>query len=95
LQVIKLLLSGNSYQPNATRPSEIALYKNCSKLFFGDVMANEQTSVSRRADREHLPLLPDKARPFAGEYIESLKNVRFFTELKRRKAGKLQAGISF
>jgi len=22
-----------SYQPNATRPSEIALYKNCSNLF--------------------------------------------------------------
>jgi hypothetical protein len=30
LQVIKLL---PAYQPNGTRPSEITLYKNCSKLF--------------------------------------------------------------
>jgi len=33
LQVTKLFLSRNSYQPNATRPSEIALYKSYSKLF--------------------------------------------------------------
>ena len=36
-------------------------------------MANEQTSVSRVADREELPLLLDKARQFPGEYIESLE----------------------
>jgi len=36
-------------------------------------MANEQTSVSRVADREELPLLLDKARQFAGQYIESLE----------------------
>jgi hypothetical protein len=32
-------------------------------------MANEQTSVSRVADREELPLLLDKARQFADELV--------------------------
>jgi hypothetical protein len=34
--------------------------------------ANEETSVSRVADREKLPSLLDKAQ-FAGEYIDSLE----------------------
>src|SRR5512133_911997 len=40
---------------------------------FDDMMANEQTSLSRVADREKLPLLLDKARQFAGQYIDSLE----------------------
>ena len=36
-------------------------------------MANEQSAMSRVADREKLPLLLDKARQFAGQYIESLE----------------------
>jgi len=36
-------------------------------------MANEQTSVSRVADREELPLWLDKARQFCWQYIESLE----------------------
>jgi hypothetical protein len=32
-------------------------------------MANEQTSVTRVADREELPLLLDKARQFADELV--------------------------
>jgi hypothetical protein len=42
-------------------------------LHSGDVTANEQTSVSRVANRGELPLLLDKARQFPGEYIESLE----------------------
>jgi hypothetical protein len=40
---------------------------------FDDMMANEQTSVSRVAGREKLPTLLDKARQFAGQYIDSLE----------------------
>ena len=36
-------------------------------------MANQQTSVSRVTNRAELPLLLDKARQFAGQYIESLE----------------------
>ncbi len=36
-------------------------------------MANEQTSVSRVADRGELPVLLERARQFPGQYIESLK----------------------
>jgi len=37
------------------------------------MIANQQGSVSRVADREKLLLLLDKARQFAGEYIDSLE----------------------
>src|SRR5205814_6127898 len=37
------------------------------------MMTNEQSSVIRVADREKLPLLLDKARQFAGRYIDSLE----------------------
>ena len=37
------------------------------------MMANEQTSLSRVADHEKLPLLLDKARQFAEQYIDSLE----------------------
>jgi hypothetical protein len=42
-----------------------------------------QTSLSRVADREKLSLLLDKARQFAGQYIDILKNVRFFPAKNR------------
>jgi hypothetical protein len=45
-------------------------------------MANEQTSATRVADREELPLLLDKARQFAGEYIESLEERPVFPSEK-------------
>src|SRR5262249_43706636 len=38
-----------------------------------DMPANRQSSASRIADRESLPLLLDKARQFAGQYIDSLE----------------------
>jgi len=49
---------------------------------FGDVLANEQTSLSRVADREELPLLLDKARQFAGQYIDSLEERPVFPKRK-------------
>src|SRR5438094_1501598 len=48
--------------------------------------ANEQTSVSRVADREKLPLLLDKARQFAGEYIDSLEERPVFPGEKSLRA---------
>jgi len=45
---------------------------------FGDATANEQTSVTRVADRGELALLLDKARQFAGQYIESLEEPPVF-----------------
>jgi hypothetical protein len=36
-------------------------------------MANEETSVTRFAAREELPLLLDKARQFATQYYDSLE----------------------
>jgi len=45
-------------------------------------MANEQTYVSRVADRGELPLLLDKARQFAGQYIESLEERPVFPREK-------------
>ena len=41
-----------------------------------------QTSLSRVADREKLPLLLDKARQFAGHYIDSLEERRGFSRQK-------------
>ncbi len=55
---------------------------------FDDMMANEQTSVSRVADREKLPLLLDKARQFAGQYIDSLEERPVFPGLAARCRGK-------
>ena len=49
-------------------------------------MANEQTSVSRVADRENLPLLLDKARQFAGQYIDSLEERPVFPSEKSLRA---------
>src|SRR5881296_2353622 len=48
--------------------------------------ANEQTSVSRVADREKLPLLLDKARQFAGQYIDSLEERPVFPDEKSLRA---------
>src|SRR6266436_10216524 len=50
------------------------------------MMANEQTSVSRVADREKLPLLLDKARQFAGQYIDSLEERPVFPGEKSLRA---------
>jgi hypothetical protein len=48
--------------------------------------ANEfQTSVSRVADREKLSLLLDKARQFAGDYIDSLDERPVFPGALRRR----------
>src|SRR5207248_9817696 len=48
--------------------------------------ANEQTSFSRVADREKLPLLLDKARQFAGHYIDSLEEGPVFPGEKSLRA---------
>src|SRR6266699_5748788 len=45
-----------------------------------------QTSVSRVADREKLPLLLDKARQFAGHYIDSLEERPVFPSEKSLRA---------
>src|SRR2546421_12918403 len=45
-----------------------------------------QTSVSRVVDREKLPLLLDKARQFAGEYIDSLEERPVFPGEKSLRA---------
>jgi hypothetical protein len=45
-----------------------------------------QTCVSRVADREMLPLLLDKARQFAGEYIDSLEERPVFPGEKSLRA---------
>src|SRR5437773_10394201 len=50
------------------------------------MMANEQTSMSRVADREKLPLLLDKARQFAGQYIDSLEERPVFPSEKSLRA---------
>jgi hypothetical protein len=52
------------------------------QTIFGDVMANEQTSVTRVADRGELPLLLDTARQFAGQYIDSLEERPVFPSEK-------------
>ena len=49
-------------------------------------MANEQTSVTRVADHGELPLLLDKARQFAGQYIESLEERPVFPSEKSLRA---------
>ena len=49
-------------------------------------MANEQTSVTRVADREELSLLLDRARQFAGQYIDSLEERRVFPGEKSLRA---------
>jgi len=51
---------------------------------FDDMMANEQTSLSRVADREKFPLLLDKARQFAGQYIDSLEERPMYCPAKNR-----------
>jgi hypothetical protein len=56
------------------------------QTIFGDVMANEQTSVTRVADREELPLLLDRARQFAGQYIDSLEERPVFPSEKSLRA---------
>src|SRR6516162_9356274 len=48
--------------------------------------ANERTSVSRVADREKLSLLLDKARQFAGQYIDSLEERPVFPAEKSLRA---------
>ena len=49
--------------PFSLLPSSLCLLcRSSHSLHSGDVMANEQTSVTRVADREELPLLLDKAR---------------------------------
>src|SRR5262245_47550057 len=53
---------------------------------FHDMMANEQTPMSRVADREKLPLLLDKARQFAGHYIDSLEERPVFPGEKALRA---------
>ena len=50
------------------------------------MMANEHTSLSRVADREQLPLLLDKARQFAGHYIDSLEERPVFPGEKSLQA---------
>jgi hypothetical protein len=45
-----------------------------------------QTFASRVADREKLPLLLDKARQFAGEYIDSLEERPVFPVEKSLRA---------
>ena len=47
---------------------------------------NPQTSVNRVADPENLSLLLDKARQFAGEYIESLEERPVFPAEKSLRA---------
>src|SRR4029453_4528869 len=54
--------------------------------YFRGMMATEQTSVSRVADREKLPLLLDKARQFAGQYIDSLERRPVFPDEKSLQA---------
>ncbi len=49
-------------------------------------MANEQSAVTRVADREELPLLLDWAREFAGQYIESLEERPVFPSEKSLRA---------
>src|ERR1044071_6801365 len=49
-------------------------------------MPNEQTSVSPVADHEELPLLLDKARQFAGAYIDSLEERPVFPGEKSLRA---------
>ena len=49
-------------------------------------MANEQSAVSRVADREELPLLLDRARQFAGQYIDSLEERPAFPSEKSLRA---------
>src|SRR5262245_9302794 len=53
-------------------------------LHSSDVMANEQTNVTRVADCGELPLLLDKARQFAGQYIDSLEKRPVFPAEKSR-----------
>jgi len=48
--------------------------------------ANEQSSVSRVADREKLSLLLDKARRFAGAYIDTLEERPVFPGEKSLRA---------
>jgi len=45
-----------------------------------------QAPLSRVADRENLPLLLDKARQFAGHYIDSLEERRVFPGEKSLRA---------
>ena len=49
-------------------------------------MRKEQTSESRVADREKLPLLLDKARRFAAQYIDSLEQRPVFPREKSLRA---------
>ena len=53
---------------------------------FQDMTANEQVSMSRVAHREDLSLLLDKARQFAGEYIDSLEKRPVFPDEKSLRA---------
>src|SRR5439155_23606232 len=53
---------------------------------FDDMMANEHPCVSRVADREKLSLLLDKARQFAGQYIDSLEERPVFPDEKSLRA---------
>jgi hypothetical protein len=50
------------------------------------MVTSEQTSVSRVADREKLPLLLDKARQFVGHYIDSLEERPVFPSEKSLRA---------
>jgi len=49
---------------------------------FDDMTANEQTSVSRVADREKLSLLLDKARQFAGKDCRTATSILGQTRAK-------------
>ena len=49
-------------------------------------MANEQTSVTRVADCGELPLLLDRARQFAGQYIDGLEERPVFPSEKSLRA---------
>ena len=53
---------------------------------FDDMTTTESTCVSRVADPETLPLLLDKARQFAGEYIHSLEERPVFPSEKSLRA---------
>ena len=56
------------------------------QFILDDMTANEQSSVGRVADREKLLLLLDKARQFAGEYIDSLEERPVFPAEKSLRA---------
>jgi len=84
LQVTKFFLEFLSTQCHpAFRNSPL---QKLQQTIFGDVPANEQSAMSRVADREELPLLLDRARQFAGQYIDSLEERPVFPSEKSLRA---------